>query len=103
MKIGKYIFVLVPRKCKNINFGMPYNNKIMYETGLVFSGEARKIKIREKFKTTADTEQYLEKKRAFGDWKQIKGQSCKHLKPNTGIQYKVYFRFKWLLIIKQIN
>ena len=75
MKIGKYIFQIVPYNSKKHVLDLPYNNSIWYT--LPYAG----------FTTT-----FI--------WKIKK---CKHIKPNTGIRYKILGKYWKLLIIKQLN
>ena len=73
MKIGKYILQIVPSKSYNFQLSLPYNNSIWY--------------------------QMLNK----STYKFYGVIQCKHIKPNTGIQYKIIDRFWKILIIKQLN
>lgn len=73
MKIGKYILQIVPRKSYNFQLSLPYSNNIWYQL-------------------LTNT-----KYRFYGTI------SCRHIKPNTGLQYKIIDRFWKILIIKQLN
>lgn len=73
MKLGKYILQIVPSKSYNFQLSLPYNNCIWYKTFNKFCFNFHGV------------------------------IQCKHIKPNTGIQYKIIDRFWKILIIKQLN
>ena len=59
MKIGKYIIEIVPYSSVNHDLSLPYNNFIWWETPY------------------------------NKPWTSLNSKPCKHLKPNTGIRYKI--------------
>lgn len=75
IKIGKYIFVIVPLFSIDFDLGLPYNNNIWFHI------ENNNMKI----------------------WIEVQIIECKYLKPNTGIRYKIKGKFGIILIIEQLK
>jgi hypothetical protein len=76
MKIGKYIFEILPKNAMNIDLGLPYTNNIWYN---------------------------LSKPLPYNPFQTHFGKSCKHIKPNTGERYEILGLYWKILIIKIIN
>lgn len=76
IKIGKNIIVLVPNSSRKHQLLLPNNNEICYQS--------RKNDI-------------------FSSFMPLKFKTVKHLKPNTGIRYRIIGKWWIFLLIKQIN
>ena len=80
MKLGKNIIVIVPFNSVNHELTLPYNNLIKYE-------------FKERDKHSLEWNQYSE----------YYFKKCKHLKPNSGIRYKIVGKWLCFLLIKIVN
>ena len=74
MKVGKYIIEILSKKISDVHLMLPYSNTIFY--------------------TTKDMND---------DWNEWSSKRCKHIKPGTGIRYKIVGFYNRILIIKQLN
>jgi hypothetical protein len=85
MKIGKYIFEILPKDAKEIILDIPATNLIIYYS------EKENIKTFKLIKTNMT--------------RIIKSNyiRCKHLKPGTGERYEILGLYWKILIIKIIN
>lgn len=76
MKIGKYIFEILPLGSYDHYLSLPYNNIIWWSP-----------------------KEYI----GNTTWKDLGSKRSKHIKPNTGIRYKIIGFYCGVLIIKQLN
>ena len=77
MKIGKYIFEILPKNAIKIDLGgLPYTNNIWYN---------------------------LSKPEPYNPFQTNFSKSCKHIKPGTGERYEILGLYWKILIIKIIN
>lgn len=75
MKIGKYIFEIIPEGSYDISLNLPFHAQIIYSL----------------------------KELNDNGWNEIQFKNCKHLKPGTGIRYNIEGLYWKILIIKQLN
>ncbi len=80
MKIGKYIFVILPVFAESIILNLPTTNDIHYS--IPYFDDESFVRI---------------------GWSKLYVKECKHIKPNTGIRYKIIGFYYKVLIIKQLN
>lgn len=76
IKIGKYIFVIIPLYTQNFDLCLSYSNNIQYR---INNNDNNDI------------------------WEHLHFRKCKYLKPATGIRYKILDKFGIILTIKQLN
>jgi hypothetical protein len=76
MKIGNYIFEILPRGSYNIQLNTPYTNHIWYNNP---------------------------SSSKFGNLTINHAKPCTHIKPDTGTRYKILGLYWDILIVKQIN